>query len=1296
MPVIKQFQEENDPRNNFRNFATEDADLTPVTDSGGGMPVEQNVQPIAPPPEQVVPEGEIQPEQVRVPAIPVDNPETGLPAEFANVGLAPTIEQPDVNQHLQLYQNQEPVGDVTNLPNVFPTPKELGIQNDAEYQSIINQQLQSLEGIGQLNGTELPNFYDVTSPDRLAAISDLADRRLLEASRFHDQQVFEQARANQMVSETVPSLNPTNDPSKPSLDSSRQFLEGSGAILFNEQREFDFKTSPFSKKVRSFGDLARNFRQGLVQTLVGNSPMGDYPGGVLGVAAYIANTPSSMLWGGLNDLSDLITGNRNPNEGHLPRWVQALTRAQDYSPTSVRSREVPLGLVSPRNETPETWEELRQSSWYYNIPLVNLRTRANEWFSDRFFNTEDEKGQIPGAANRRRILEEEDGRFVDLSILTEFAENLSVGDFNVSPVRPIVFKGIQGALNLALDNPTRTGEFLVGLGLEAITDPLDVLPRAVTHLNGRILNRANDIPAAAPEIKYAPNTPDPTMRPRFDQNASVTGEGTPPTLVPDQTYTPGASELDPNLYNNTTPRNAIPALPEEPFVRPTMDGERQIPTLQAQRQLEPDEVLEQTQNALRHPEASVGQQEDIIGAYIEHNLEPYIPPSTVQQALPPAPTPDLPSVRGYIESLTGDSYTDGYRILGRNPGETSIVDVPRKTNSEIAAEMGLNRSDLSNRRLQIMQEDFQGINPMLHYGDQDMKHVDDFFTSPDVESRVQRRLEQQLDEAQVVTEEATQMRNITEETIRLNEMDDALQRQRRARRIAAGEDIAPISPAEARVMDEIMDFIVDHPNHSDTIVEYQLTKLPQSMWVRSPEGIEETARLFRQEQLGESLSFEIAGLQKLYRIQGQELVNNLDRVDDLPNIGRKPLDGDLPFTRKLNFANLGGSGEGLSFRNEGYVRPVIEHFDSKSMFRSAEEIDLANEINQLTLYHGTRVDLPQAIDEIDPIQGASRSEIGTVIHTSNDPVVGSIYANAPSNADLPPYSVRTSVYDFEGADRGAAFRNDGTELVAPSTERVRRTFNEHGQVYEIQPQVMKPLDSSKPIGIRIAQSLQREVTSIFGINSINSGLDTSILKRLKNAFNPERSLSDIFERVDNILAEEFREFPEDLATNLQRMTSATVRDIGGYDAIVTKKGDYYHVGLTGIPGRQRLNQIQRGDSILNAEDVPIHRLPRDAYFKASGDSLTASLYPNSTFSKVNAAESLTTYQSRVAQITAQRLENANKIGKVVGDDIAQREGAIRRMAQDEYTEITQRKLEKWENKNQRQFQSYNSPEEGLC
>ena len=464
-----------------------------------------------------------------------------------------------------------------------------------------------------------------------------------------------------------------------------------------------------------------------------------------------------------------------------------------------------------------------------------------------------------------------------------------------------------------------------------------------------------------------------------------------------------------------------------------------------------------------------------------------------------------------------------------------------------------------------------------------------------------------------------------------------------------------------RLLDNATDEVIDNPNTVPDLINAQKQVLPSNYRVFSSDGQQSLAKTLRNEQVFETFAKESEELQARLVRQLDEYHKTMEAVESLEDIGRRNLENPVltgrpeqPFSqvRKTSTSTVE-----IPYERKPPEFYELDEFDVDDTTRA-----LAAEVNSQKLFHGTKTVIGQNFSEVDPILGSSRSEIGTVIHVTNDTSMASVYAEALPNRNSPP--------TIGGQPRKII---DG------------------GLVYEVQPQVQNPRLVDDPIDTVDAEVIQDAVKK-------TPKLDSRIATRINRQVKSGRSYEDIMSKIDEIITSEFDEFPEQLALDIQRSITTDVRDVLGVDALVKRgKDGYLQIGFTGVPGRQVTDQMSIPQDLgMYVGDIPQTPIQRQAYMKYLGDKTTAGLYPNSKFSQVNEVESLVKYQAEELNLTAQRAENAKRVAGITADELLEQEQQLRQISDLEYRKSRDAKEARWKKQNERQIQSYNTVEKGIC
>lgn len=446
----------------------------------------------------------------------------------------------------------------------------------------------------------------------------------------------------------------------------------------------------------------------------------------------------------------------------------------------------------------------------------------------------------------------------------------------------------------------------------------------------------------------------------------------------------------------------------------------------------------------------------------------------------------------------------------------------------------------------------------------------------------------------------------------------------------------PESTIEAKAVDNFFDDVVNSPNSKTGIIEYQKTLLPESLISRTDEGLGITRRLLRNTQVYDDLANESAELSLKYNQEMQILDEAVDLLDTIPDVGRRTTlqNPDLPTTYVPK--------DTLPVRN---IEP---------------DAVLRDEVNQLVFYHGNKSPTTR-LQDIDPVQGAARSEMGVAIHLTSDQNLALGYSAASPTRNLPPVPTR---------------KNEA-----------------RGIIQEIRPRVVNPVDAAKPISDDIRDTLLTSVDAI-PTNQINS-----IAKRiLKNKIRkPETSLLDVFNKLDDIgiryYLDDGLDFPEAGVLNAQRMITQNLRNGLGIDALVHKAPDgRVQLSLLGSPNE---NGIDVTNMIPTPSTIRTNTVSQAAH-RNNVDAVAAQMFPNSTYAQVNAAESKVNLMTQMAQRTAEQVDVVNKELSSIADEVALQESRLRKQVIAERGERAARKEQVWRKQNDTQVNHWNKPEEGLC
>lgn len=999
------------------------------------------------------------------------------------------------------------------------------------------------------------------------------------------------------------------------------------------------------------GKMLRTFTT-IVPRYISEGTWGEFGQGWLPGLFYGLSLPQNLLVGGLTDLYESFNGDQTP-EDKTPNIIQALN-GKDYSFSEQRSAEKPLSLVGGNEKVKTIGELFKRSPAWWN-PLVSVPVLAYD------------------------------------------------------KVRDVIVGEDRDTLPIAVPGRVAQGyEFLSGLGVDAVTDPADFAGNAwragkrALGLGTNAAQTADNVATAAGRTVDEVALPRPELIGTVDDVAAAADDvaATIPTqkvddIVPVQATDDVAESVIPQVDELSPSRMGIDeassALPNSAF-----DSNIEAITARSNRiseaKLLPEgdrqtlDVL--TGNLMDDVTMSPGQLEESVGELISPPKPPAAADSVV---LPPATVaPDLaPSTSSteYMGSLMSDfkSYAD--ESLGKK--QTSLIlPMDRMTNDELA--------DLA-RTQNILPG--TGATPST------------------------RRLT-------IMTGQGAEMRYVP-----IMEAADDL-----------GENF---SPEFAKLMDDIQAMAVDAPNNKRLVNIYQSEIMPIDLVTKTDEGLAATAKFLRDKQVFESIGNEAAFLQKKYDEFKRIFSEDMLMLENLPDVGRRAIDEEF-LTRlsretapqrvidditeqavdnvyqggKLHFegrtldvkAHPLASGimttlpaeelrkavdavtpdnqigdrvaqvkEFLATSDEINAPEVIRRKNGDLVFKDGrhrayvmqeagmkdipvnlideamptkvkkqivKEMEQAEALKELTFYHGTKV---QGLDlqRANPVVGGARSEIGTVLHFSNDSRVAGFFAEGLPNRNAIP----------------------GKEV------------NETGHLFEVRLNPNRMLKTDEAIPETLVQELADVAKTI-------PNLDSGARRKISAAARrKDITYEGLLQRIDDVLADTYSEFPEEIATQIQRNV-VEVLQRNQIDGVYKQVDDAIHVGVTNPKAIANSQEVAVPN--MDFTDMPKSDYVKQAYAKYMGDEVTANMYPKSKSAKVNASESLINYEKEVLQDLAIKTERANQVSAELAYEMVEQEAALRRQAINEMTQKANTKAEIAARQNENQIKHMAKPERGIC
>lgn len=1263
MSVIRDVQENNDKRDEFE---IPQVDITPPPTTQA-IDTSLGIQPqVEPPPQPVMQEPEM-------PTVPPE-PNNQMPQVMD-----------EANLDTQTAEDQQ----FSPMP-IMPTVNEVFLQNEQVAQDVVNNKLTNMPGIHLINGDVQPSLYEI-GETRV----DLLERsnQLLERFNQTPRQIKHEMSQNQLQGNN-PTIEP-NNLDRPNASVTNQITNGMVGLL-NQVGSFgksafeatgDFLLGDGTGEEGDFAPF-RGFRK-LGDEIVENPlniwkvpfalPLGFAGGkygemgdGVLGATFYGLSLVQNAVVGAATDVYEIVNGTRK--KGDKLNILQAI-QGDDFSFTVQSSEDKPLSFVGSK-ENPETYQQLKDRSILWQHPL--------------FSGGEIGLGLIEDAPRVPGILDVAQG----LTDVFQEEEN----------------KGKIPFIEKLPNRVVQTQEFITGLIGDAITDPADLLTGIGRRINkgldivgdanptiGRLLEGGDDIKMLPPgePLDVPPQAADAMKETRILKGDPEIPETIPHTsrefiVNPDGSVSMGVSQ---------------PVVPE----------------------LTPENQMLSMEAVLESPNASVGQVEEVLGKVIEPPI-PTVTDDIIDAALPPVdPSPRLVGLLpqanttdDLVQSVSTPRVDTQQLIEDFDLSLEEFTPISRKSNSEITTTLGLNREPLSARREQLALPPARDglVNyvdrtaiPRVDVDDSFMTRVmdnatDEIINNPNTVPDLIRSanevlpndmialnrnnmpiMARTLRNEQVYETFAKESEGLRARYVRqADEIDKTLEaietlpdigRRTLDSAIETGEPPVPFRQVQGNVevpYQRRPQEFYDTPEFADNLLDtVDIDGLDNQISRAAMAGDDDTARTLSRQRSEAVLrrqrtQYNLTDLEVPDRFRG--LVDTVNRsLDEIRRPGTltpERIDEliDIQSTLGRQFEDAVAQVEFLEEVPEELFNAIQ---DVNRVSREATHIreygmTLAQRVNSQPLYHGTRTVIDENFSSIDPIVGAGRSEIGTVIHTSNDSAISSIYAQATPNRNVPQ--------ELNG--------------------NLRR-LSESGLVYEVQPTVRSPKLVSEPLNGVDAEVIKNAIRK----TPLN---DSRIKGRLARVAKEGRSYEEIMSKIDDVLIEEFADFPEQFALNLQRSIVTDLRDFLGIDALV-KLGDndYMQVGLTGVPGRQNTIRMSKPSNLeLVAGDVPQTPIQKQSYMKYKGEQITSNLYPDSQFAKVNEMEALVKYQTEELSLTTQRLKNSERVGKITASELVESEQALKQLSDLEYKKSKATKMETFKKQNERLMSSFNTVEKGIC
>lgn len=939
--------------------------------------------------------------------------------------------------------------------------------------------------------------------------------------------------------------------------------------------------------------------------------MGD---GLLGSTFYGISLAQNAVVGAATDIYQAINGTRP--EGESLNVIQAI-KGKDLSFTTQSSASKPLSFVGDK-ENPETYADLKKRSILWQHPLFSGASIGLGIVKDA--------PRVPGIIDMYEAVTD----------VFQSEEN----------------KGKIPLLDKLPDRTIQTQEFIIGTIGDALTDPLDLLAnvgkKASRHIdvldkssNGRLLN-------PAPDDLTVPGGADADL---IKSSKLLPGDSALPSVVPDVSIT-------------TIDVDAVDITPN----RPQLVAENLQASLEA---------------AMSSPKATVGQLEELLGSTIEP-IQPSLRNSDVViRALPQASVdpsilgllPGQNTMNDLIARLSKDTEAIKRFTTANDVNLDVFNPITRKANSEFTAAKGLNREPLSSRRMQLA---LPASNvPANYYDPRGIQKLN-------TDSFISRVLDNSFDEVVDNPSTIPDILNAQAEVI----PDNLVSRSKTGLELTAqtlrSEQLLETFSKEAEGLSARFQLQADELNKMvaglNELPDIGRRELPiegvpfRDDYVRpDPSVLEVGGKQFTvtRSPFAQRGEFTTMSIEQLKRADNEIFTGTKDTP-----IGKR-VEGFKDFltdTDNFNAPEIHIKANGSMVFKDGRHRtkalselgveniPVVITRDS-----SAELDELIDEINTMRLYHGTRTVLPENVSTLDPVLGASRSEIGTVLHVTNDVNVASLYAEAKP--------LKNQISTVNG--------------------QLKKT-TEGGLVYSITPSIKKPLDVTANLSPIDRETISTAIDRVVNLGDINTSRRSK--QKLKRALREGVSYEKLLNKLDGIFSKEFDDLPEEFILNVQRSIVADLRDNLGYDVLVKRgENNFLQLGFTGKPGSQLTDALLSPTNVDDfVGDIPQTSIQRQSYIRAKTDELTSNLYPDSEFSKVNAIESNIEYASEELSLTKQRMDNTKKVNDIVVSELLEQEAALKELSLKERQRSIASNKKQWDKQNERQIKSLNTTEKGIC
>jgi hypothetical protein len=1169
---------------------------------------------------------------------------------------------------------------------------------------------------------------------------------------------FEEARRENIVQSFQPNADFGN-PARPNLDSTRNpvatggipgMIQSALRAFGNSMQETD-EFDPFRGYKNWWEEVRKNPWKIITAPLAPiiastQGKYGEFGSGWWGSAIYTISLPENIVKGGLTDLANIITGNKNP-ESNTPNIVQAIF-GQNYDFSQDANSERPIATVGG-DKLPQNQQDWRNRSWIYRLPGSGLLQKTP-------------LGIITGGDRTNQQLPET----VNIPILGE---------------RPTV-------------NVLRTSEFLTGLVLDAISGTTDnVLHAAGNRIGSWLFPNSPNKPATHGVSHSTVEQVAERVEKAFPDSAMGAAHGshpkihygelvTPPELPPAKPTRalPGTSspELPPARPTRALPGTSSPDLPQPPRVeappgalttRPIQGEIVEVPVGQSivqgsgtfgatnviidaetVRPLLPEATPEIIPRAVLTPPVPASQMMDTIrNAPIGSRVNPEslvqvyrdseqltalarfmgdVPPNR-QLALPESRIAQLgsnypPGMNPYarfgtpipVEKLTAPApvvqISDNLvATVAKDP-----VLVPTRPVEEVLTEFfeGARRNrwdseftnsiydkfklegDTDKALLRIYQsgEFYKPINAYLRGGRAELdkyiagvvegvaKYGDEVTDYATEAARAERAitlipyLQEVLSKQPLVF--GTYHRNIggvnpadlISGKYKIGEFvdEDAFTAVSRDKRIAGmfsgrtpddtvkfeitgaayslpsslNESVFPpgskfrvdaidkidgvttikMSQVSPETLDLLTDEMFKTPKLAEDAAAFQrmLNSLPDELKVSEPKLLQQYLDL---DNVSTNLELDVTELIPEVVTVKNKLVNAIRQLDDTPNVGRRNALDAIPFEPS--------SVPGTTALNN--IQQPINNLPSQ------------------VWYHGSKV-RNLDINNIDPIVGSARHELGVGLYLTDNATFADDYARAVPHRNLPPVS--------------------------------GRDFDEVGSVFQSSPQVVKPILANDKPPMDVHEAFLESVAEVFTAQ----GDITRGIRRSLGVKAPKKKFRDYYTTLDEIVNKVAgnMDFPEAEVLQLQRIVADKLR-VMGYDSILdTSTTDNILVLLN--PQTANATKIK---------DIGSGSLVEQAAARYNAASTTAAHFGGKNkVLNTQATEASVTLQTRIAQQTIENFDEVAKRAEDATEAVIEKTRELKRQAQAEAPKRKSQARRKRDAQNENQIRQDSVPDKNPC